>query len=295
MKIADRLFAFRVSLGESPLEAGELFSTLDADFNTYDDLDNHTSVTTFYCATVADREALLAKFRAAQKIWESDLGVKVGGIELVEIPKEEWSESWKKYFHPIEISDRLLVSPSWLSPQLKPKQKKLVIDPGMSFGTGQHATTLYCLKCIDRLSAAANPPDSLLDAGCGSGILTIAGALAGIPVIDAFDLDPDAVKIAAENLALNGFPAIRPTVGDAAVYPGRPEKYALVCANILGHLLIQFRHNIVRWVRPGGHLVLAGILEKEFDAVSQAYTELGLAEVERFTLREWTGGLFRAV
>ncbi len=294
MKIADRLFAFRVRFDRSPLPPEELAATLDIDFNTYDDWENHTCVTTFYAETEPERESALAKFRAAREIWEPELGVLVSDPELTEIPKEEWSESWKKYFHPIEISERLLISPSWLDPALLPGQKKLVIDPGMSFGTGQHATTLYCLKCIDRLSAEAIP-DSLLDAGCGSGILSIAGALAGIPHIDAFDLDPDAVKIAAENLALNGFSTITPTVGDAAVYPGRPEKYALVCANILGHLLIQFRRNIASWVRPGGHLVLAGILNREFDEVSAAYAELNMREVERFTLREWTGGLFRAL
>jgi len=86
---------------------------------------------------------------------------------------------------------------------------------------------------------------------------------------------------------------ITPTVADAADYPGRKEKYDLVCANILGHLLITFRFNIVRWIKPGGILVLAGILEKDFDKVSSAFTALGLEEIERETLREWTSGVFR--
>ena len=84
-----------------------------------------------------------------------------------------------------------------------------------------------------------------------------------------------------------------PTVGDAAVYSGRPEKYDLVCANILAHLLLAFRENIVSWVRPGGYLALAGILTGEFDALSRAFQELGFRELERRTLREWTSGLFR--
>ena len=86
---------------------------------------------------------------------------------------------------------------------------------------------------------------------------------------------------------------VTPTVGDAAVYAGRPEKYDLVCANILAHLLLAFRENIVTWVRPGGYLTLAGILTGEFDALSKAFQQLGFRELERRTLREWTSGLFR--
>lgn len=86
---------------------------------------------------------------------------------------------------------------------------------------------------------------------------------------------------------------IAPETGNAADWQGRPEKYDVVCANILGHLLISFRFNIVSWVAPGGSLVLAGILERDFDKVSASYAELGMIEVERFTDREWTGGVFR--
>ena len=133
----------------------------------------------------------------------------------------------------------------------------------------------------------------MLDAGCGSGILTIAAALRGYDPVDAFDNDPDAVRIAAENLALNRIGTVSPVVGDAAVWQGRAEQYDLVCANILGHLLVAFRSNIVSWVRPGGYLTLAGILSTEFDGVAAAFIELGFEELDRETLREWTSGLFR--
>ena len=162
----------------------------------------------------------------------------------------------------------------------------------MSFVTGQHATTYYCLKTIDRLAGKPGVK-SMLDAGCGSGILTIAAALRGYDPVDAFDNDPDAVRIAAENLALNRIGTVSPVVGDAAVWQGRAERYDLVCANILGHLLVAFRNSIVNWVRPGGYLTLAGILSTEFDGVAAAFIELGFEELDRETLREWTSGLFR--
>ena len=111
---------------------------------------------------------------------------------------------------------------------------------------------------------------------------------------------PDMVELyhnaaVKENLAINGQSRIVPTVGDAAEYAGKPEKYDLVCANILGHLLIAFSGNISTWVKDGKYLALAGILNSDFDAVSRCYCEKGFEEIERFTLREWTSGLFRKI
>ena len=101
------------------------------------------------------------------------------------------------------------------------------------------------------------------------------------------------MEVARDNAAVNHVEgAVRPTVADAADYPGRREGYDLVCANLLGHLLIAFAPNIARWVRPGGILTLAGILESEFDRVDAAYTALGFVETDRETVREWTGGSF---
>ena len=292
MEMQENLYCFGVEVIYSPLPADELFAALDFDYSGYEDLENHTFWHTVYASGEAERAEKFAAFRAASEIWCRDLGVELGRTKEFTLAREDWAEAWKKYFHSIEISPRLLIRPSWLDDAPKPGQKVLTIDPGMSFGTGQHATTLYCLECIDRL-AATEKIDSMLDAGCGSGILSIAGGIAGIGTIDAFDLDPDAVHIAKENIALNHLGNIVPTEGDAAVYAGRPEKYDLVCANILGHLLIKFRHNIVRWVRDGKFLVLAGILNREFDEVSAKFTELGFVEMERKTLREWTSGCFR--
>ena len=132
-----------------------------------------------------------------------------------------------------------------------------------------------------------------MDAGCGSGILAIAGALLGYAPVDAFDFDPDAVEAAKENLARNGVTSVVPTVADANEYPGRAGGYDLVCANILGHLLRAFRCRIASWVKPGKYLCLSGILAEEFDALASDYALLGFEEIDRDTLKEWTSGLFR--
>ncbi len=271
--------------------AAEMLSALEFEFSSWEDKENPRVVHSVYFADEESRSEGIGRIREAVEVWK-EFGVEISEISTLEIKKEDWAEVWKKYFDIIHISDKLVIKPSWLEYEPKPGQAVVEIDPGMSFGTGQHATTLFCLQMIDFLS---DKPEvkSLLDAGCGSAILTIAGAKMGYAPIDCFDYDPDAVMIAAENLELNHISGVTPTVADAAVYQGREGGYDFVCANILGHLLKAYRRNIITWVRPGGYLALAGILSREFDELSQAFTELGFKEIRRGTLKEWTSGLFQ--
>ncbi|WP_288611891.1 50S ribosomal protein L11 methyltransferase [uncultured Victivallis sp.] len=271
--------------------AAEMLAALELESSSFEDKENKRVCHTIYAADPETAAENLALVTNAVKEW-TPLGVRISAIEPFELKKEDWAEVWKKYFNVIPVSETLVIKPSWLDVERKPGMAVVEIDPGMSFGTGQHATTYYCLKTIDRLAGKPGVK-SMLDAGCGSGILTIAAALRGYDPVDAFDNDPDAVRIAAENLALNRIGTVSPVVGDAAVWQGREERYDLVCANILGHLLVAFRNNIVNWVRPGGYLTLAGILSTEFDGVAAAFIELGFEELDRETLREWTSGLFR--
>lgn len=271
--------------------AAEMLAALELESSSFEDKENKRVCHTIYAADPETAAENLALVTNAVKEW-TPLGVRISAIEPFELKKEDWAEVWKKYFDVIPVSETLVIKPSWLDVERKPGMAVVEIDPGMSFGTGQHATTYYCLKTIDRLAGKPGVK-SMLDAGCGSGILTIAAALRGYDPVDAFDNDPDAVRIAAENLALNCIGTVSPVVGDAAVWQGRAEQYDLVCANILGHLLVAFRNNIVNWVRPGGYLTLAGILSTEFDGVAAAFIELGFEELDRETLREWTSGLFR--
>ena len=271
--------------------AAEMLAALELESSSFEDKENKRVCHTIYAADPETAAENLALVTNAVKEW-TPLGVRISAIEPFELKKEDWAEVWKKYFDVIPVSETLVIKPSWLDVQRKPGMAVVEIDPGMSFGTGQHATTYYCLKTIDRLAGKPGVK-SMLDAGCGSGILTIAAALRGYDPVDAFDNDPDAVRIAAENLALNRIGTVSPVVGDAAVWQGRAEQYDLVCANILGHLLVAFRNNIVSWVRPGGYLTLAGILSTEFDGVAAAFIELGFEELDRETLREWTSGLLR--
>lgn len=292
MKAAEMLYCFRVEDmdGDGGL-LDELLSSLELDHSAWFDRETGRVWHTVYSSTPELRDAARARFEAELPAWR-EFGVDIGALDEFDLKSEEWTEAWKKFFKPLEISPRLLVCPEWLDERPKPGQKLLSVDPGLSFGTGQHPTTFHCLRTIDRL-AQTGEAHSLLDAGCGSGILAIAGALLGYDQVDAFDFDPDAVESAKENLARNGVTSVVPTVGDANEYPGRAGGYDLVCANILGHLLRAFKVRIASWVKPGKYLCLAGILNEEFDALSADYTALGFEEVGRETLKEWTSGVFR--
>lgn len=288
----DILFCFDLEDdSESCGLAPELLAGLELDFSSFENREDGSFIHTVYSQSPELAEQNLELVKSYLPQW-LEFGAELEAGEIYQLNKADWAEAWKKFFKPLEISDTLIVRPSWEEIAEKTGQAVLTIDPGMSFGTGQHATTLYCLKVIDRL-AGTDGVESMLDAGCGSGILAIAAGLRKYSRIDAFDFDPDAVRVAKENIEINALTNITPEVGNAENYAGDPAGYDLVCANILGHLLKAYSKNIITWVKPGKYLALAGILNAEFDGVSELYTSLGFEEIERFTLKEWTSGLFR--
>ena len=271
----------------------EFLAAQDFFYGSWEDRENPRTVLTVYARTEEEGKANLEKIRSLIPLW-SQYGAKLGDVEYFELEKTDWSEAWKKYFHIIHISKRLVIKPSWLEYTPQPGQVILHIDPGMSFGTGQHATTSFCLRMLDTLAdrIEAENLNYVLDAGCGSGILSIAAKLLKYPHVECFDNDPDCMTVSSENAVINQV-ELAPFVADAETYPGREGGYDVVTANILGHLLLKFKNNIAHWVKPGKYLILSGILTGEFDEVSRQYQELGFTELERGTEKEWTSGLFR--
>ena len=194
------------------------------------------------------------------------------------------------------VSPRIVVRPSWESYTPEPGQHVIVLDPGMSFGTGQHATTKSCIAAIDRFTSEfpAGQTTSFLDAGCGSGILSIAAHALGCAPVDAFDIDPDVIPIARENAQINGVPDSELALSVSSLLDFKPGRtYDIVAANILSSALIEGREHLVSLVKPGGILILAGILTTEYPAVRDAFAALGCVELGNSTEREGTGGSFR--
>ncbi|MBI5383218.1 MAG: 50S ribosomal protein L11 methyltransferase [Verrucomicrobia bacterium] len=229
---------------------------------------------------------------ALQQIRKCGLEVGPGRVAVRRLRAKDWAESWKRHFKPIEVGGALLIKPSWSRRQPKRGQTLMVLDPGLSFGTGQHPTTAFCLEQI--VGARRNEePRALLDAGCGSGILAIAAAKLGYAPVEGFDFDPDAVRIAQENAALNDA-SVRLFEADVCRLPLRSRgRFDVVCANLTHDLLVAQRQRLANRLKAGGTLVLAGILVQQFDAVRVAYEGIGLRLVAARTVGEWRSGAFR--
>ncbi|MBR4675138.1 MAG: 50S ribosomal protein L11 methyltransferase [Victivallales bacterium] len=205
--------------------------------------------------------------------------------------QEDWANSWKKHFHTFRASERLVVKPSW--EEYTPDHGDIVIpiDPGMCFGTGYHGTTMACLQYLDKLQAKHGTL-SFIDAGTGSGILSIGARLLGYSPIHAFDNDPQCIPTALENLKLAGFTDVEVTCAPLGEYI--PEKPAdVVAANILCCVLIEQVKDVIALVRPGGYLILSGILTEQYPELRNTFTANACVELENVTIKEWTSGLFK--
>jgi ribosomal protein L11 methyltransferase len=182
-------------------------------------------------------------------------------LRAAAVPDEDWVSRTQAQFGPVEVG-RLAIVPSWHEP---PAGRAVVrLDPGVAFGTGTHPTTRLCLAWLERELGAGS---SVLDYGCGSGILSIAACVLGAGEVVGIDIDPQAVEAARANARRNAV---------AARYTGTQgtgQKFDIVIANILANPLIVLAPTLARHVAPGGRIVLSGILERQAEAVAQAYAQ----------------------
>ena len=220
-----------------------------------------------------------------------DLGP--GTIFVRKLRRKQWAESWKRHFKPMDLGPALLIKPSWSRRQPKRNQAVMVLDPGLSFGTGQHPTTRFCL---DQLVAfrQRDRKQSFLDLGTGSGILAIAAAKLGYRPVHALDLDPQAVRVARTNTKRNRVSGtVRLICQDLTQLPvTSAHKYSLICANLIYDLLLSEKGRILGRLNPKGTLVLAGVLRSQFTALRQAYEWEGMRLVARRVENEWASGAF---
>jgi len=230
---------------------------------------------------------------ALQRVASSGLNLGPGRILLKGIRTENWAESWKLHFKPLVIGSALLLKPGWSRRRPRKGQVEVVLDPGLSFGTGRHPTTAFCLRQLVARRQSGRS-QSCLDIGTGSGILAIAAAKLGYAPVHAFDFDPQAVRIARANARRNGVAArIRFQRRDLTGLPlrGVPQ-YSLICANLISSLLMAERARILARLRPDGVLVVAGILVREFAEVQKCFEAAGLRLIAARTQQEWRCGAF---
>ena len=210
--------------------------------------------------------------------WATQVGASVSMTALHEVAEQDWVRLTQSQFDPVEITPTFWIVPTWHEPPAA-ATRLIRLDPGMAFGTGTHPTTRMCLGWI-----AAHEADirgrRVLDYGCGSGILAIGAALHGGAPIDAVDIDPAAISTTAQNAADN----------DVTLRSGAPDmasgQYPLVLANILATPLKMLAPLLCGHVAPGGHLVLAGILDRQADELKAAYAPWLALEVSN-TVDGW--------
>ena len=204
--------------------------------------------------------------------------------------QDDWANEWKKYFKPLPVGDRLLIQPAWEEPDGDSGRTVLTMEPGMAFGTGAHETTRMCLELIERYVI---PGMEILDVGCGSGILSIAALLLGAKKAVGVDIDPTAVRTAAENAALNRvedrFEALAGSLTDRV-----NGRYDMVAANIVADVILELNGSILGYLKPGAVYLMSGIIDRrEEEILASLKDRFDILEIKRD--RGWTAIAARAI
>lgn len=211
----------------------------------------------------------------------------LGFISLDIVLPESWADNWKQYAVPLYIGRRTVVTPSWREADLLLNERDIIIriDPGMAFGTGSHETTSQCLALLE---GAITPGDRVIDVGTGSGLLAIAAKKLGAAHVLALDVDPVAVRTAAENAAANDV-SIETRTG--SLEPGTAEADVVV-ANIIFDVLVGLKHELSSAVRPGGRLIASGVLTNRAAAFIAEMTSAGFLLQTEQSDRDWAAFMF---
>ncbi len=212
-------------------------------------------------------------------------------VSLENLKEEDWENSWKQYYQPIPIGDKLVIVPQWMEHDSSDGRIPVLLDPGMIFGTGAHASTQMCLRALEK---AVTGGERVVDLGSGSGILSIAALLLGADTATGVDIDPKAEDIARDNAALSGLTAPRfqavtgNVIGDRAMMEKLSQGgYDIVLANIVADVIIPLSVVVPNFLRPDGIFICSGVLNTRLDEVLGALDHAGLVVTETEMQDDW--------
>lgn len=195
-----------------------------------------------------------------------------GNLLFRQVQEEDWANEWKQYFHVTHVGKSIVIKPSWEDYVAAKGEYVIEIDPGMAFGTGTHHTTNMCME---RLEAILQPGSTVFDVGTGSGILAIAAILLGAGRVKAVDIDPVAVKVAKENVAVNHLDN-KIEVSEGDLLHGTEGKADLIIANIIADIIVLLLPDIPQKLNAGGVFLASGIIEERVEDVERVAQKVGL-------------------
>ena len=298
----DKWTQIRASCAASDLEVvSGIMSMVDAGLYIEDYSDIETGLNTVYGELIDSSILEADRTRAAVSVYLAD-AEKVAealsflrerfaatalpdvSVELVGIAEADWANEWKKFYHPVHISDRVTIVPLWEDYTARKGEVIVKMDSGQAFGSGTHETTRLC---AEKLEAYLADGMRVLDVGTGSGILAILAAKLGASHIDGYDIDPIAVRVAAENAAENGV-SNKITLGVSDLLSAVRGTYDVICANIVADIVIRMAPDVARHLAANGVLIASGIIESREAEVRAALAAGGLTVIETDYEKDWT-------
>ena len=211
-------------------------------------------------------------------------------VEVVSVEQSDWANNWKKYYKPIRVGKSIVIKPSWEPYEKQDGDVIVELDPGMAFGTGTHETTRMCMELLERF---VTPETTVLDVGCGSGILSITSLLLGAKSIVGVDIDPVAVDVAVENGERNGFRPPRYVIKKGNLADEIEGMFDIAVANIVADAIKMLAPDVKRFIKPEGYFICSGIIEDRIDDVKECLNSLGYNSIEVLRQGEWAAMLCR--
>ena len=241
--------------------------------------DAETRVIVYLPKNAQGAQTLAAVSSMVRTLKSTDSQGRMGRLEISceNLLEEDWENNWKQYYKPLRVGRRLVVVPSWEDYEKQADDIILRLDPGMAFGTGTHATTRLCMELLEQ---SITPGCTVLDVGCGSGILAVCSVLLGASHADGVDIDELAVKIAGENAALNQA-ADRTHFVQGDLTDKISGQYDVICANIVADVIIRLCPSLRRFLQPGGYFLASGIIDERSVEVEKAIRDCGMYITDR--------------
>jgi ribosomal protein L11 methyltransferase len=208
-------------------------------------------------------------------------------VELVGVNEEDWANSWKQYYKPLKIGDRIVICPAW--EKYTPAEGELVVrmEPGMAFGTGTHETTRLVIRLLEKYTKEGA---RMLDVGTGTGILAICASRLGAEICRAYDIDPTAVRVARENIKDSGLTNVTCDQSDLLKQVSlEGGAYDLVCANIVADIIIRMTPDVGKYMKDDAVLLASGIIAERCGDVVECFEANGFKVVDMLTDNDWCG------